>query len=274
MTNTSVKPDRPSAVTDLAGHDLGRRPVSYTERDAILYALCLGAAPDDLPLVYERDLHVLPTFALGLGLWAVEAAGELGAYDRLRSLHAAQTLTVYEPLPRSGTLDMHARITDVWDKGSAAMIDIVVECAQLSATYSLFLPGSGGWGGQRGPSAPRKELSSPRYREPVHIEPGLPALYRLTGDLHPVHVDPEVAGAYGFDRPILHGLCTLGIAAYKLAGAAGAAPWDLRELRARFAAPVLPGTSFTLLAATAGSGLDFEARAGADAVLSNGFARF
>ena len=133
-----------SAVAALKGHDLGRRVVSYDESDAILYALCVGAGPDELPLVYERGLHVLPTFALGLGLWAVEDAGALGAYDRLKSLHAAQHMTVHEPLPRAGKLEMHARVAQVWDKGSAATIDIVVECEQVTATYSIHLPGSGG----------------------------------------------------------------------------------------------------------------------------------
>ncbi|WP_280460208.1 MaoC/PaaZ C-terminal domain-containing protein [Nocardia carnea] len=263
-----------SAVADLAGYDLGSRQISYTERDAILYALCVGAAPDDLDLVYERDLHVLPTFALGLGLWAVEAAGGLGAYDRLRSLHAAQTLTVYGSLPRSGTLDTRARIAEVWDKGSAAMMNIVVESAELTATYSIFLPGSGGWGGQRGPSAARRSLDAPDHNEQIGIDPRLPALYRLTGDLHPVHIDPAVAANYGFERPILHGLCTLGIAARALAAAVGAPAWELRELRARFAAPVLPGSSFDLRAETAGRDVDFEAHAAESAVLSGGFARY
>jgi hypothetical protein len=263
-----------TTVAGLEGYDLGRRIVSYTESDAILYALCVGAGPDELSLVYERDLHVLPTFTLGLGLWAVEQAGSLGAYDRLRSLHATQTLTVREPLPRAGTLEMHSRIDHVWDKGSAAMIDVVVECEQMSATYSIFLPGSGGWGGDRGPSTPRIEITDPAFREDVYVEPSLPALYRLTGDLHPVHIDPEVASAYGFDRPILHGLCTLGIAARAVAAAVDAAPWELSELRARFAAPVLPGSAFTLTAERNEAGVNFKAEIENAAVLSNGYARF
>ncbi len=129
-----------NAVASLKGYDLGSRVVSYDESDAILYALCVGAQPGQLPLVYERDLHVLPTFGLGLGLWAVEEAGELGAYDRLKSLHAAQQLTVHAPFPRSGKIEMRAHVTDVWDKGSAATVDIAVECEQFTATYAIHLP--------------------------------------------------------------------------------------------------------------------------------------
>ena len=263
-----------NAVAALKGHDLGTRVVSYDESDAILYALCVGARPDQLSLVYERDLHVLPTFGLGLGLWAVEDAGSLGAYDRLKSLHAAQQLTVRTPLPPAGKLEMHARIADVWDKGSAATIDVAVECEQFTATYAIHLPGSGGWGGERAPSSPRVDLADAQFREDVHVASNLPALYRLTGDLHPVHIDPEVSSGYGFERPILHGLCTLGIAARTVAGAVGAEPWELRELRARFAAPVLPDTTLSVRAQASGTDVDFDTRIDTLGVLSGGHASF
>ncbi|WP_169333689.1 MaoC/PaaZ C-terminal domain-containing protein [Nocardia higoensis] len=107
------------------------------------------------------------------------------------------------------------------------------------------------------------------------IADDLPALYRLTGDLHPVHIDPEVAAGYGFDRPILHGLCTLGIAARMLSAAAGAQPWELSELRARFATPVFPGSTLTVSAQAGGEGgFDFGAHIGDAAVLSGGFVRY
>ncbi|WP_072814179.1 MaoC/PaaZ C-terminal domain-containing protein [Rhodococcus zopfii] len=263
-----------NAVAALKGHDLGTRVVSYDESDAILYALCVGAGPNQLPLVYERDLHVLPTFGLGLGLWAVEEAGTLGAYDRLKSLHAAQQLTVHDPLPRAGKLEMRARVAEVWDKGSAATIDIAVECEQFTATYAIHLPGSGGWGGERAPSSPRVDLDGAEFEDRFRIEPNLPALYRLTGDLHPVHIDPAVSAGYGFARPILHGLCTLGIAARSVAAASGAQPWELSELRARFAAPVLPDNTLTVRAQAGADGTDFDARIDGTGVISGGHARF
>lgn len=234
-------------LAELAGYDLGRRTVSYTDSDAILYALCVGAKASELELVYERDLKVLPTFGLGLGLWAVEKAGNLGVYDRLRSLHAAQILTVHEAFAPSGTLDMQAHVANVWDKGKAAMVDIVVECAQFTAVYSIFLPGRGGWGGDRGPSAPRRTVDEPVFERRVHIDENLPALYRLTGDRHPVHIDPEVAASYGFDRPILHGLCTYGmtlkaVADTLLDGDVG----RVRSYTTRFAGVVFPGETLRI----------------------------
>lgn len=262
------------ALPELTGRDLGSRSVSYTERDAILYALAVGAGAGQLDLVYERDLRVLPTYGLALGLWAVEAAGALGAYDPLRSLHAAQRLEVHEALPPTGTLDLTGRIAAVWDKGKAAMVDIEVQCPQFTATYSIFLPGLGGFGGERGPSAAPTSPPDDWHAEYPTSE-SLAALYRLTGDLHPIHIDPRVAADSGFDRPILHGLCTLGIAARAIAEAAGAHPCDLTELQARFAAPVYPGEVLRLSASvTEERTVDFVADAGEGPVLGNGRARF
>ena len=94
-------------LKELTGYDLGSQVATYTARDAILYALAVGAPATQLDLVCERDLRVLPTYACALGLWAVEAAGALGAYDRERSLHASQTLTLHRPIPREGRIEMH-----------------------------------------------------------------------------------------------------------------------------------------------------------------------
>lgn len=84
-------------LSDLKGYDLGSHTVTFDERDAILYAIAVGAGPNELDLIYEQRLRVLPTFACALGLWAVEAAGDLGAYNRQRSLHAAQSLQMHPP---------------------------------------------------------------------------------------------------------------------------------------------------------------------------------
>ncbi len=265
-------------LATLAGHDLGTIDVSYTENDAILYALAVGARATDLDLVYERDLRVLPTYGLALGLWAVEAAGRLGAYDPVRSLHAAQRLVVHRELPRSGALHMAGRVAAIWDKGKAAMIDIDVTCEQFTATYSIFLPGEGGWGGPRGTSASQSEPTAAARAQNWTAEfttsPQAAALYRLTGDRHPVHIDPQIAAGSGFDRPILHGLCTLGIAVRALATESGAHPCDLTELAVRLAAPVLPGDTLSLSASGGDGELAFDAHVDDTAVLSRGTARF
>ncbi len=260
--------------SELIGFDLGKRRIAYGPNDAILYALSVGAKPDQLDLVYERDLRVLPSYGCALGLWAVEKAGELGAYDRKLSLHAAQELAVHKPLPPGGDFEMSGRVAAVWDKGRATVVDIVAECEFFSATYSIFLPGRGDWGGERGPSSPKPEPAEPGWNGTFKTTPNLAAIYRLTGDLHPIHIDPEVAKNNGFDRPILHGLCTLGIAARMVAQVQNAHPCDLTYLSARLAAPVLPGDAITVSASPQADQVSFEAATESATVLKSGVAKF
>jgi acyl dehydratase len=262
-------------LSDLSGVDLGEHMVGYTTRDAILYALAVGAPADRRDLVYERDLRVLPTYACALGLWAVEKAGDLGAYDRKKSLHASQSLVMHRPMPREGRIVTRGRVAAVWDKGKASIVDIEVTSDVFTATYAIFLPGLGGWGGPAAPSTAAETAVSGEVRRSTYpTSRELAALYRLTGDLHPIHIDPEVAGANGFARPILHGLCTLGIAAREIAAAAGAHPADLRMIEARLSAPVLPGDTIDIAARGTSDGLAFEATVENRAVLKGGRAAF
>jgi acyl dehydratase len=228
-------------MLDLAGSHLGSRTIEYVERDAILYAIAVGARASDIDLVYEQRLRVMPTFALPLGLWATEEAGRLGAYDNKTSLHLGQELEMHRPLPRAGVLETQGVIAAVWDKGSASLIEVKVSSEYFDATYLLFAPGSGGFGGERGASSSPSPAGDPDLRTRVATTENQAVLYRLTGDLHPLHVDPEVARANGFARPILHGLCTLGAVALEVTRAVGRHPVDLTGLSARFTAPVLPG---------------------------------
>jgi acyl dehydratase len=263
-------------LSELADVDLGTTEVEYGTRDAILYALAVGAPADRLDLVYERDLRVLPSYACALGLWAVEKAGALGAYDRKRSLHVAQSLLVHRPLERRGRIATRGKVQSVWDKGKSSIVDIAVESDLFSAVYTIYLPGIGNWGGAPGPSAsdhPPSTTGAP-WHATIGTDAGAAALYRLTGDLHPIHIDPEVARANGFDRPILHGLCTFGIVARMLAEAVGAHPCDLREIRARLSAPVLPGDTIAVSAQPSGEQLLFEAAANGRTVLKDGRAVF
>lgn len=261
-------------LAELAGTNLGAHTATYDDTAAILYALAVGASATDLDLVYERDLRTLPTYSCALGLWAVEAAGRLGAYDPKRSLHASQRLVVHEPLPPSGDIAMTGTIANVWDKTKAAIVEIGVSSDYFTATYNIFLPGRGGWGGDRGPSATPAEPLRPTHKSSVSTSPDLAAQYRLTGDRHPVHVDSAVAEANGFARPILHGLCTVGIAARVVAGHAGAHPADLVELDVRLAAPVLPGDTLDITSDVADAEVRFETSTGGTNVLAGGRARF
>lgn len=263
-----------TTLADLAGAELGTHTTSYDDTAAILYALSVGASAADLDLVYERDLRVLPSYACALGLWAVEAAGRLGAYDPTRSLHASQRLVMHQAMPTHGEIPMTGRIGQVLDKGKAAVVEIEVESPVFTATYNIFLPGLGGWGGERGASAPPAERVEKPNTTAFATSEDLAALYRLTGDRHPVHIDPAVASSNGFDRPILHGLCTLGIASRIVAEQVGAHPADLRELDVRLAAPVLPGDQLEVVSGEDDGAVHFEAMVGESTVLKGGTARF
>ncbi len=187
----------------------------------------------------------------------------LGCGQWKRQVNLACMTVSYHYMPRSPW----------WCK--AALVDIAVESEYFTASYGIFLPGLGGWGGERGgTSVPADEETGESWSGRYATAPNQAALYRLTGDLHPIHIDPEVAQANSFERPILHGLCTLGIAARMIAEAAGAHPADLKELEARLSSPVLPGDIIEVTANTISSGLNFEARVGSTLVLKGGRATF
>ncbi|MEU9201858.1 MaoC/PaaZ C-terminal domain-containing protein [Streptomyces sp. NPDC048332] len=265
------------------GRALGTRTVSWTERDAILYALAVGAPADRLDLVYEERLRVLPTFALTLAQWAPDALGALGAFDVTTAVHGSQRLCVHGPLGPSGELTTTARVSAVRDKGAAAVFDVEVSCERFTATWSIFAPGRGGFGGDRGPSAPRRPDRPAEHALTVATHARQAALYRLLGDRHAMHIDPGAAKAAGMDRPFLHGLCTLAASLLPLAGALGVHPAELTELEARFAAPAFPGDRLGLAGwaedpgdgAPGRRGVRFEATADdGRAVLTGGRARF
>jgi acyl dehydratase len=234
-------PDSAHAVNlaELPGTSLGTRTATYQEKDAILYALAVGAAASELDLVFERQLRVLPTFALTLGLWVADAVSELGAFVPAEALHGSQQLVVHRALPRAAEVAVTGRVKNVWDTGRHAIIDVQADSDYFSAIYSVVLLKRGGFGGPTPPRAAHPGQFSPAGS--IAVMPQAAALYRLTGDRHLIHIDPSAAAAAGFDRPILHGLATLGMTARHLAGESGSHPADLRSLSARFVAPVFPG---------------------------------
>jgi acyl dehydratase len=253
-----------------AGRRLGDRTVAYTERDAILYAIAVGAPASALDLVFEDRLRVLPSFALTLAQWAPDVLAEAGAFDN-RAVHGTQSLDVSAALPRSGEVTLAARVGNVWDKGSAAVFEVIVECDYFTATWSLFAPGFGGFGGDRGPSSPAGPTTPPVTTTRVATAENQAVLYRLLGDRHHIHVDPDAALRIGQDRPILHGLCALAAVTLPLAEIAGAHPADLRHLEGRFSGVVFPGDELTLRSWDAGV---FDALDGDRTVIANGRADF
>lgn len=231
---------------DWVGYDLGRRRVSWTDRDAILYALSVGVGADRLDLVFEERLRVLPTFALTLAQWAPDALGAAGAFEPTQALHGSQRLEVLAPLPASGDLEMTARVTGVWDKTAGAVFDVEVASDFFVATWSIFAIGSGGFGGERGPVRPPEAAGEPAWSKVVEIPANAAALYRLNGDRHHIHIDPEAATAIGQPRPILHGLATLAIASLAVADQASRHPAGLGLLEGRFSSVVFPGEAVTV----------------------------
>ena len=255
---------------DWAGRPLGERVVAYTETDAILYALAVGAQADDLDLVFEERLRVLPTFGLTLAQWAPDVLSDAGAFDN-RAVHGSQTLDVHRPLPRAGELRLAARVGEVWDKGSAAIFEVIVECDEFTATWSLFAPGYGGFGGERGPGRPAPDSRPAGSIATVHTFPTQAALYRLTGDRHHIHIDPAASARIGQPKPILQGLCTIAATTLVLASERGAHPADIASLQGRFSGPVVPGDALEVESWGDGS---FEVRRDDAPVISEGRAVF
>lgn len=274
VANGAVASNTVANAGDWAGRSLGERTVAWTERDAILYALAVGAKAGELDLVHEDRLRTLPTFGLTLAQWGPDALGAAGAFDTSRALHGAQYLEVLAPLPPSGELTMSASVEAVWDKGSAAVFEVRVDSACFVARWSIFAPGAGGFGGERGPGGKRTAAESATHTFLVETFPEQAALYRLCGDRHAIHIDPEAARAIGQERPILHGLCTMAASLLVLARGIGAHPADLRTASCRFTAPVVPGDVLELEADVAGGGAAFEVARGCAPVLASGLARF
>ena len=273
-----------------------RSEKSWTQQDVLLYHLSLGAGASaergpELEWTYERDLQVLPTFALVAGEGI--SAGERGPMsmdlpgidiDLRKILHAGQSLTVHRPIPTSGAAQVASRVAAVWDKGKAAVIELEQAATDMSGdplwttTMQIWARGEGGFGGEPGPEQP---WSAPD-RDPDLVvaagtSPAQALLYRLNGDVNPLHVDPELARQVGFDRPILHGLATYGIVAKLLVDqlADGEAS-RLGEVSVRFAGILLPGESVSVSVWRDGEDVWFSAvcpeRDGAP-VLSHGTAQ-
>ncbi|MFJ9925025.1 MaoC/PaaZ C-terminal domain-containing protein [Streptomyces misionensis] len=232
-------------------------PITWTAKDVLLYHLGIGAGtpatdPDELRYTLESRLHVLPSFATVAGAGAPGVIGGLSMpgvdVDLAKVLHGGQTLRLHRPVPVAGTATATSRIVAVYDKGKAAVLVLRTEVAdEQGALWTndarIFVRGEGGWGGERGPSARTREPAGPPDRvveRPVRPDQAL--LYRLSGDRNPLHADPEFARLAGFDRPVLHGLCTYGMTLKAvvdtlLDGDVG----RVRSYTARFAGVVFPG---------------------------------
>lgn len=270
----------------LKARDFGVIRQTYTERDTLLYALSLGLGndpldPDALPFIYEGTpggLRTLPTMAAVLGYPGFWARQPDTGIDWVRLMHGEQGLTIHQPLPAAGTLLGRNRISHLIDKGEGKGAIVVVErqvegedgTRYATLRQVIFCRGDGGFsqlnGGQPSdpplpplPATPEDRAPDCTDDQPTRPEAAL--LYRLMGDDNPLHADPAVARAAGFERPILHGLASYGLAARAiLRQCAGNDPARLRSLDLRFAAPVFPGETLRTEIWRDGSQVRFRAR--------------
>ena len=236
---------------DSVGRTVGPFRYEYGFRDVALYALTVGADGHDLDYtVHSPARKVLPTFAVVPTVEPIFAALHAMRADTVNMVHLAHRTELLAPLPGSGlartTATIHALLDMVM--GALAIVDTETAIAGVPCSrtrWHILLRGAGGFGGPRpGPLLRTRpaEGQSPDFELDIPTRPEQALLYRLLGDMNPVHADPRVAESAGFARPILHGLCTYGIAARAaLRAVANDEPRRFHAFEVRFAKPVVPG---------------------------------
>ena len=231
---------------------------TYTAKDCMLYALGVGIGIDplneeSLRFVYEENLKVLPSQSVMTahpGFWAKE---EDTGLDWAKVLHAGQEIIMHAPFLSEGTVEAKTRITSVTDKGQriGALIvsdrvvsDVATGEDICTLVTTILARGDGGFGGER-KATPKTDIipkSEPDIVCDLPTQPQQALIYRLTGDFNPLHASPTVARNAGFKAPILHGLCTMGVATHALIKSC--CDYDtsrFKRMRLRFCAPVYPG---------------------------------
>ena len=263
-------------------------PAAYGPRDCIIYALGIGLGMDpmdqgQLRFVYEKALTAFPSMAVVLG-WHGPLRDPAFGLDHRMMVAAALKVVLHEPLAAEAKLTARPRVREVIDKGagSAAIIemtrDLTTPDGRVVATVdnSTLARKHGGFGGKVTEIAPPHQVpATPPHRIiELPTPPNLALLYRLTGDMNPLHADPEHARAVGFERPILHGAATYGIAAHAVVRHIDYRAEDLASIEARFVRPVFPGDTLRTEIWQDGSRISFQCGvAGREGyVLTNGLA--
>lgn len=233
---------------------------SWGSADTLLYALGVGAGHDDplTDLSYTsehgdeacQEQKVLPTFGVMVTWGARRGGRRMGDFNPAMLVHAEQEVVLHRPLTAEGTVALTSQVTGMYDKGSGALVSSEAEAVDpstgepvVTTRSSVFIRGEGGFGGEPGP----KVASPIPEREPDELVtmptwPGQALLYRLSGDRNPLHSDPRFSARGGFERPILHGLCTYGVTGRALVRTVAHGDGDaMASMSGRFSAPVLPG---------------------------------
>jgi acyl dehydratase len=279
-----LNPSAVGAVGDI-------RTMSWNSKDALLYAVGIGAGQSDLPFTTEntKDIQqvVFPTFAVVAGSGTASAGksamSEIGSFNFAMLVHGSQAITLHRPIPVEAEVTVQDKVVAMYDKGKAAVVVTEAETKLKSGELlwttrsSVFIRGEGGWDGDRGPSGPQ---NAPPERVPDHevtlqTSPDQAFVYRLSGDRNPLHTDPSFAAIGGFDRPILHGLCSYGFTGRALLGAlCNNDVTKFNHIEGRFSSPVMPGDALTVRMWTIASGETvFTTSVGDRVVIDQGLVR-
>ena len=281
-----LNPEAVGAVGDV-------RTMSWSSKDALLYAVGIGAGQSDLPFTTENTQNtpqvVFPTFAVvagsGTASAGASAMSQIGSFNWALLVHGSQAITLHRPIPVEAQATTQDKVVAMYDKGKAAVVVMENEVTSSdgeplwSTRSAVFIRGEGGWGGDRGPSGPQNEPpadTAPSHEITLQTSPDQAFVYRLSGDRNPLHPDPAFAALGGFDRPILHGLCTYGFTGRALLGAlADNDVTRFHHIEGRFSSPVMPGDALTVRIWRTDHGVAvFTTSVGDRVVIDQGLARF
>ena len=267
------------------------RTMSWNSKDALLYAVGIGAGQNDLPFTTENTKEVqqvvFPTFAVVAGSGTTSpgksAMAEIGTFNWAMLVHGSQAITLHRPIPVEAEATVQDKVVAMYDKGKAAVVvteaETKLKTGELLWTTrsSVFIRGEGGWDGDRGPSGPQNEspAKAPDHEVTLQTSPDQAFVYRLSGDRNPLHTDPSFAAIGGFDRPILHGLCSYGFTGRALLGAlCNNDVTKFKHIEGRFSSPVMPGDALTVRMWNVGAGETvFTTSVGDRVVIDQGLVR-
>ncbi|HXJ36828.1 MAG TPA: MaoC/PaaZ C-terminal domain-containing protein [Candidatus Eisenbacteria bacterium] len=236
------------------GKKLGGVTQSWDQKDVMLYGLGVGCGREELQFVYERELKVLPTFAVVPAFPAMLNLGGAMQVNPAMVLHGEQSIELTGPIPTEATVTTTPTIKAVYDKVKGAVVVVATESVDekgkvlFRGQSSIFVRGEGGFGGDRGPSGARNVPPDRKPDKSISYKtlPQQALIYRLSGDMNPLHADPDFAKMGGFDTPILHGLCTFGHAGRAvLAAYCDNDPARMKTFEVRFSGVVFPGETIT-----------------------------
>lgn len=237
--------------TDVVGDETDALVHSLTWKDAVLYALGVGATREELDFLYEgRGPKVLPTYAVIPAFAAMDELFDKTGGDLLGVVHGAQKITLHRPFVAGERLFTTGKVEGIYDMKRMGQAIFTTETKDASGgkvcetEWLILFRNDGGFGGERPPKSFRnkKPEREPDFEVTETTSEEQALLYRLSGDLNPLHADPAIGEKAGFGQPILHGLCTYGyVGRAVLNEVCGGDPAKLRELRGQFRKPVWPG---------------------------------